>query len=276
MKILDANGASIPALGLGTFNLHGKLCSDIVVSALEAGYRHIDTAAFYDNEAEVGTGIRESKVGRDDIFLTTKVWPTEVSPGGFQRSVKASLDRLNTDYVDLLLIHWPPKHENVNQWADLLNEAVEKGQARNIGVSNFTLDLLDRMVAASDRPICVNQVENHPYLDQSKMRAACAQHRIAMIGYCPLFKGGQLFEETAVQVISQEVGKTPAQVVLRWHVQHERAGAIPKTATAARLIENIDIFDFDLDEEQMAALTNLTAAGHRLCDYDFSPNWDPV
>lgn len=184
--------------------------------------------------------------------------------------------RLDTSYVDLLLIHWPPQNGDVANWAALLNEAAERGWARNIGVSNFTVELLDQFVAASPRPICVNQVENHPFIDQSKIRAACTRHGLALLGYCPLFKGGELFQHDAVEAISQATGKTPAQIVLRWHIQHEAAGAIPKTATPARLVENFDIFDFVLDDEQMDSLNNLTCTHKRLCDYDFSPDWDPT
>lgn len=274
MIILEANGARIPALGLGTFRLEGELCTQTVAAALRAGYRHIDTAAFYDNELAVGMGIRASGIDRGDVFLTTKVWPTEVADGPFQRSVEASLRRLDVDSVDLLLIHWPPKNNDVAQWARLLNEAAERGWAKNIGVSNFTTELLNQIVNISKRPIVVNQVENHPYLDQSRVRAACARHGVALIAYCPLYKAGALFEEPIIKNLSRLKGKSRAQIILRWHLQHDGAGAIPKTSNIDRLGENLDAFDFELSRDEMKEISSLSRANRRLCDYEFSPDWD--
>ena len=276
MKILEANGAKIPALGLGTWQMRGDQCADIVKTALGTGYRHIDTAVMYENEDAVGQGIKASSLSRDDIFLTTKVWPTDVTEDNFIKTVAGSLERLGTDYVDLLLIHWPPKVNAVADWAKLLNEAAERGWARNIGVSNFTVPLLNEMVAASERPIACNQVENHPYLDQRKIRAACAEHGVALMAYCPLYQGRPLMNNPVLMDIAAACGKTEAQIVLRWHVQHEGAGAIPKTATPSRLAENLDIFDFELPDEQMASITELTSKHSRICDFEFSPKWDAV
>ena len=274
MKILSANGANIPALGLGTFRLLGSQGTDIVLKALESGYRHIDTAAFYENEVEIGEAIRQTGVAREEIFLTTKVWPSEVSDGPFQASVQASLERLGLEQVDLLLIHWPPKNTDYAGWARLLNEAADRGWTRHIGVSNFTTTHIDEIVAASDRPIAANQVENHPYLNQAKVRAACARHGIALMGYCPLGRGQAILNDPVIGDIASETGKTPAQVILRWHVQHDGAGAIPKTSSPHRLVENMDIFDFELSQTQMASMQQLTLRHQRLCDYDFSPQWD--
>ena len=274
MKILSANGANIPALGLGTFRLQGSECTDIVLQALDAGYRHVDTAAFYENEVEIGEAIRQTGIAREDIFLTTKVWPSEVSDGPFQASVEASLERLMLEQVDLLLIHWPPKNSDYSGWAKLLNEAADRGWTKHIGVSNFTTSHIDAIVEASDRPIVVNQVENHPYLNQAKVRAACARHGIAVMGYCPLGRGQMMLEDPVINGIAHETGKTPAQVILRWHVEHEGAGAIPKTSSPHRLVENLDIFDFELNPSQMASMQALTLQHQRLCDYDFSPQWD--
>ena len=276
MKILEANGAKIPALGLGTWKLRDEECTSIVKAALETGYRHIDTAVMYENETAVGKGIEESSVGREDIFLTTKVWPTDITESSFIKTVAGSLERLGTDYVDLLLIHWPPKVNAVAEWAKLLNEAAERGWARNIGVSNFTVPLLNEMVAVSERPIACNQVENHPYLDQRKIRAACAEHGVALMAYCPLYQGRPLMNDPLLIETADACGKSAAQVVLRWHVQHNGAGAIPKTATPSRLAENIDIFDFELSGDQMTAITKLTEKHDRICDFEFSPKWDAV
>ncbi len=276
MKTLEANGAKIPALGLGTWQMRDEECTNIVKTALETGYRHIDTAVMYENETAVGQGIKVSGAPREDIFLTTKVWPTDITEDSFIKTVAGSLERLGTDYVDLLLIHWPPKVNAVSDWAKLLNEAAERGWARNIGVSNFTVPLLYEMVTASERPIACNQVENHPYLDQSKIRVACAKHGVALMAYCPLYQGRPLMNEPILVETAKACGKTAAQVVLRWHVQHNGAGAIPKTATPARLAENIDIFDFELSGDQMEAITELTQKHTRICDFEFSPDWDAV
>lgn len=274
MITLKANGAEIPALGLGTYALYGSQCVDIVSRAMEIGYRHIDTAAFYENEEAVGEAIAASDVPREEMFITTKVWPTEVREGAFQRSVEASLNRLGLDQVDLLLVHWPPQNDEIGEWARLLCDGSKNGQARHIGVSNFTTKLLDQMVEACDVPLVVNQVENHPYLDQTKIRSACARHGMALMAYCPLQKGRELFEDPVIEALAAKHDRSPSQVVLRWHLQHDGAGAIPKTATPERLIENIGVFNFQLSNEDMAQINGLTAKHFRVCDYDLSPEWD--
>jgi diketogulonate reductase-like aldo/keto reductase len=274
MKVLNANGAQIPALGLGTFGLKGGECVEIVSKALEVGYRHIDTAAFYENEQEIGAAIAKSGVPREELFITTKVWPTEISEGSFQRSVEDSLNRLGLDAVDLLLIHWPPQNDDISEWGRLLCDAVRRGQAKHIGVSNFTTTLLDRMIDACELPLVVNQVENHPYLKQDKIRAACARHGTALMAYCPLGKGRELLEDPVIVDLAADYGRSPAQIVLRWHLQQEGAGAIPKTATPVRLMENLDVFDFKLAAEDMTRIDELKQNHRRICDYAFSPNWD--
>ncbi|MEP0942580.1 MAG: aldo/keto reductase [Rhizobiaceae bacterium] len=274
MKTLKANGAEIPALGLGTFGLKGPQCVDIVTKALRAGYRHIDTAAFYENEEPIGAAIAASGIPRDELFITTKVWPSEISQGAFQKSVEASLSRLGLEQVDLLLIHWPPQNDDIAEWARLLCEAARKGQARHIGVSNFTTTLLDKMVEACELPLVVNQVECHPYLDQTKIRAACSRHGMALMAYCPLGKGRELIEEPVITALASEYERSPAQIVLRWHIQHQDAGAIPKTATPERLLGNLDIFDFELSDADMARINTLKENHIRICDYLFSPQWD--
>ncbi len=274
MKILDANGANIPALGFGTWTLKGNECAGLVQHALSAGYRHIDTAAMYDNEIDVGTGINSSAIPRSEIFLTSKVWPTDIADGDLQRSVEASLKRLDTPYLDLALIHWPSNSVSIREAIGALNDVKSRGLAKHIGVSNFTNAMIVEAVAASKHPLSCNQVENHPYLDQSVMRKTCARYGLALIAYCPLSRGGKLFEEPAIFNAAKNHGKTPAQIVLRWHVQFENAGAIPKTATLSRLGENLDIFDFELSEGEISAISSLTGANRRICDFDFSPDWD--
>ncbi len=274
MNILEANGANIPAIGFGTWPLKGDDGIDMIARALQAGYRHVDTAAFYENEREVGEGIRQSGVNREDIFLTTKVWPTDVADGKLQNSVEQSLTRLGDTRADLVLIHWPSPFVPMAESIKALNEVKSRGLARNIGVSNFTNAMVNEAFALSDHPLACNQVENHPHIDQSKMRRTCADHGMALIAYCPLGRGGELFDDAPIVEAASRLGKTPAQIVLRWHIQHEGAGAIPKTATPARLKENLGVFDFQLSGDEMAAISALCSRNHRICDFDFSPEWD--
>lgn len=274
MHNVEANGASIPALGLGTWTLTGNACADLVARALDLGYRHIDTAASYGNEEAVGAGLRAAGIARDEVFVTTKVWWTDLAATDLRRSTEASLSRLGLDAVDLLLVHWPNPAIPLEETISALNRVREAGLARHIGVSNFPTALLKHAICLSDAPLVVNQVEHHPYLDQNRVRAVCDDAGMALVGYCPLYRGGDLLDEPAVTRAAEAHGKTPGQVVLRWHVQQEKTIAIPRTTRQERLAENIDIFDFALSDAQMAAISALGAAGRRLCDYDFSPQWD--
>jgi len=276
MHEVAANGAMIPAIGLGTWTLKGDECSDLVNHALAAGYRHIDTARMYDNEAAVGAGIRASFVPRDEIFLTTKVWHTDLAPTDFERSAAGSLRRLGLDHVDLLLIHWPNARIPLEGTIKALNRMRERGLTRHIGVANFPTKLLGEALALSEAPLVANQVEYHPYLDQTKVHAACRAAGIAMVSYCPLYRGGGLLDEPAVLSSASRVGKTPGQIVLRWHVQQDGVVAIPRTTRKERLAENAAIFDFALSEAEMAAISALTRANRRICEHDFSPGegWD--
>lgn len=276
MHSVTAHGAMIPALGLGTWTLKGAACSELVAHALDLGYRHVDTAAAYDNETAVGAGLSASGVPRDDYFLTTKVWWTDLAPADLERSAEQSLKRLGVDHVDLLLIHWPNPKIRLEDTIAALNRVRARGLARHIGVSNFTLGLLSRAIAASEAPLAANQVEYHPYLDQRKILAACRAAGMAMVSYCPIARGGTLFAEPAIAGAAARHGRTPAQVVLRWHVQQDGVVAIPRTTKKERLAENLAVFDFALDANEMAAISALTGAGRRICDFDFSPAWDPA
>ncbi|MAS12727.1 MAG: 2,5-didehydrogluconate reductase [Nitratireductor sp.] len=276
MQTVEANGASIPVLGMGTWTLKGQACTELVSHALKVGYRHIDTAAAYDNEEAVGEGIRASGVKRDDIFLTTKVWWTDIAGGDLERSAEASLKRLGVDQVDLLLIHWPNPAIDLAESVKALNRVRASRAARHIGVSNFPTALLAEAVRLSEAPLVANQVEYHPFLNQDRVYAACRDAGMAMVSYCPLARGGDLFSQPEVAGPAERYGKTPAQIVLRWHVQQEGVIAIPRTSNAGRLAENADIFDFSLSEEEMRSISALRQRGSRICDYDFSPVWDPV
>jgi diketogulonate reductase-like aldo/keto reductase len=240
------------------------------------GYRHIDTAAMYDNEKAVGAGLRAGGVDRGAVFLTSKVWPTDIAEGDLQRSVEASLGRLGTDYLDLALIHWPSKTIPLAESIGALNRVRERGLARHIGVSNFTVALLDEAVALSRHPLACNQIEYHPYLNQDRVIAACRRHGMAVVSYCPLARGAELFAEPAVAAAAERHGRTPAQIVLRWHVQQDGVAAIPRSTKPGRIADNLEVFDFALDADEMAALDALRSRRHRICDFDFSPAWDPT
>ena len=273
MHILDANGANIPAIGLGTWQLRGRECRDMVEAALDHGYTHVDTAIMYENEEAVGEGIARSSRSRDDVFLTTKVWPDDAGDGDLQRALEGSLGRLGTDRVDLVLVHWPSPSIPFEETARALDDVVARGLAVNVGISNFTVVQVEEAVRECPRPIACNQVEHHPYLDQRRVRDTCDRHGLALVGYCPLFRGGSLFKEPAILDAAEAHNKTAAQVVLRWHVQGGSV-AIPKTATPSRMRENMDVFDFELSAGEMDAITALGARNERLCDYAFSPKWD--
>jgi len=274
MHTVDAHGAKIPAIGLGTWTLDPEDCAAMVARAIEIGYRHVDTAAIYGNERGVGEGIKASGLDRDEIFVTTKVWWTDIGKGDMQRSIDRSLSRLAMDHVDLLLIHWPNPHIPLEESISLLNEAQRKGYAKHIGVSNFPIALLNEAVELSEAPLVCDQVEYHPYLNQDKVKAVCDRKGMALVSYCPLFRGGPIFQEEAIRDAAVRHSKTPAQVILRWHVQQKGVVCIPRTSRKERLPENIGIFDFALSDTEMAAISALTYRNRRLCDFDFSPSWD--
>ncbi|MDA9489739.1 aldo/keto reductase [Bradyrhizobium sp. CCBAU 11361] len=272
MLFVEANGARIPALGLGTWELSGRPCARVVEQALRLGYRHIDTAQVYDNEREVGDGVRASGVRRDDVFLTTKVWTNHFAPNDLERSVKESLARLRLPSVDLLLLHWPNSHVPLAETLGALSHARQMGLTRHIGVSNFTVALIEQAVALSPEPLVCNQVEFHPYLDQAKVRTACDQHGLALVAYSPIARG-RIKTDQILAEIGRTHRKTPAQVCLRWLVQ-QNVTAIPRTSRVERLSENIEIFDFELSDEEMARIAALANPKGRLTDYGFAPKWD--
>jgi 2,5-diketo-D-gluconate reductase B len=272
MQTIEANGAVIPSIGLGTWELRGRTCARIVEQAIKLGYRHIDTAQVYENEREVGEGLRASGVRRDEMFLTTKVWTTHFAPHDLERSVKESLVRLRLSEVDLLLLHWPNPQVPLAETLGALAHARQLGLARHVGVSNFTVALIEEAVAASPAPLACNQVEYHPYLDQTKVREACARHGLAMVAYSPVAKG-RIKSDATLARIGRAHGKTPAQVCLRWLVQ-QGVAAIPRTSRIERLSENIDMFDFALSVEEMHGVFQMGGADGRMTDFAFAPKWD--
>ena len=272
MLFIEANGAKIPAIGLGTWELRGRTCARLVEQAIRLGYRHIDTAQMYDNEREVGEGLRASGVKRDQVFLTTKIWPSHFAPRDLERAAKESLVRLRLTEVDLLLLHWPNPQVPLVETLGALARVRQQGLARHIGVSNFTVALIEKAVAACSEPLACDQVEYHPYLDQTKVREACARHGMAVVAYSPVAKG-RIKNDRALLRIGDRYRKTAAQVCLRWLVQHGVA-AIPRTSRLERLSENIEIFDFELSAEEMQQIFQLATPKGRMTDYGFAPKWD--
>ena len=250
------NGQKIPQLGLGVYKLEAASAADLVATAIETGYRRIDTAALYLNEAEVGEGIRQSSLPREDIFVTTKIWNDRQGFDNALVAIDESLDRLNIDYVDMLLIHWPaPKQDKfVETWA-AFQHVLETGKVRGIGVSNFHPMHLHKLIAAGGAIPAINQVELHPALQQAELRAYNHSHGIATEAWSPLARG-RFHNEVIIVKIAEKHGKTPTQVIIRWHIQLGNL-VIPKTAHPARLLENISVFDFALDDADTAAIATL-------------------
>ncbi|WP_342637465.1 aldo/keto reductase [Rhizobium jaguaris] len=242
MHNVIVNGAAIPVIGLGTYTLKGEVCSELIAHALSLGYRHVDTASIYDNEGAVGEGLRFSGVPRDEVFVITKVWYSDIAPGDLERSAEESLRRLGLNAVDLLLIHWPHPEIPLAGSIKALNAVRDSGMAQYIGGSNFPTGLLSDAACLSNAPLVANQVEYYPYLDQTRVHAACRAAGMAMVAYSPLGRGGTLLEEAVIREAAKLHLKSPVQIVLRWHVQQAGVVAIPRTERKERLAENIDVF----------------------------------
>ncbi|MGB9368489.1 MAG: aldo/keto reductase [Xanthobacteraceae bacterium] len=272
MQTVEANGAKIPVLGLGTWQLNGAVGSRITEQALKLGYRHLDCALIYGNEKEIGEGLHASGVKREDVWVTTKVPHTELAPANLARAVKQSLANLRVSDVNLLLVHWPNPEIPLADTMGAMCEMKKKGLARNIGISNFTVQLIEEAVKLSSEPIVTNQIEWHPYLDEEKVRAACAKHGIAVTAYCPIARGRAVGDET-LACIGKKHGKTAGQVSLRWLVQ-KGAIVIPRTSKVERLTENMSIFDFALTPQEMAEVDALAKPAGRVVSVGWAPNWD--
>lgn len=273
MKHVDANGTQIPAIGFGTFELEPADAESMVEHALKVGYRHIDTAQMYKNEQAVGRGIRNSGVAREDIFLTTKIWTDSYRDGDLQRSVEDSLKRLDTDYVDLLLLHWPNPEISLKETLGALNEVQERGLARNIGISNFTRELIDQAIETSGRPLVTNQVEYHPYLDQRPVLDKLSDHGMALTAYCPLARG-EVFKDQTLERIGKAHGKNAGQIALRWLIQQDDVIAVPRSSNPDHVSSNFEIFDFELSADEMRDIADLHRKDGRMIDPSFAPSWD--
>ncbi len=274
MHEVEAHGARIPALGFGTWQLSGDVARSMVETALEIGYRHIDTAQMYGNEAEVGAAIRESGVPREEIFLTTKVWPDKFRKGVFQRSVEESLRRLGLPSVDLLLLHWPNAEVPLSETMGALDEVRERGWAKHVGISNFTTRLIDEALACARSPLVTDQVEYHPFLSQAAVLEKLRGNGMALTAYCPLARG-KIFGNPTLEGIAKRHDKSVGQVALRWLVQQPGVIAIPRSSKPEHARANWAIFDFALSDEEMNEIAALGAPGGRVVDVaGVAPAWD--
>jgi 2,5-diketo-D-gluconate reductase B len=273
MQTIEANGARIPLVGLGTWQLSGDTAKRMVREALALGYRHIDTAAMYGNEAEVGEGIRASGVPRDEIFLTTKVWPDDLGADDFRHSVERSLKRLKLAHVDLILIHWPNPRIPLSETIAAMTKVKRDGLAGHIGVSNFTAALVEEAAKLSNE-LVTNQIELHPYLHAGKVVAACRRHGLSVTAYCPVARGSAVGDRVLGR-IGARGGKSAVQVCLRYLVQ-QGIIVIPRTSKPERLRENFAVFDFTLSPAEMAEIAELAQpkGRGRVVNFGFAPEWD--
>ena len=271
---VEANGAKIPLVGLGTWDLRGRTCARVVEQALKLGYRHVDTAEMYDNEREVGEGVRASGLKRNDIFVTTKIWPSHFAPRALERAARDCLVRLRLSEVDLLLLHWPNPQIPLQETLGALCKVKRDGLARHIGISNFTVALIDEALQIATEPLVCDQIECHPFLDQSKVIAACRDHGMAVVAYSPIARGNARNDKLLARV-GDAHKKTAAQVCLRYLVQQDIV-VIPRTSKLDRLSENAAIFDFTLSDAEMAEIGALARRDGRIVDWSYSGrmNWD--
>lgn len=273
MLFLSFDDIRIPALGFGTWKLAGEDCLRATKLALGIGYRHIDTAQIYGNEAEIGQAIKDSGIHRGDIFLTTKIWKDNLAAGALQISTGESLKKLQTDYVDLLLIHWPHSAVPLEEQLRALEDMQESGKARLIGVSNFPVALLRETVETYGVKIANNQVEYHPFLSQKPVLDYLRRNGMFLTAYSPLARG-RVAGDPVLQAIAGRHGRDTGQVALRWLVQQGDVAAIPKAASAAHIRSNFDIFDFTLSAEEMAELSALARPDGRIVNPEGAPVWD--
>jgi 2,5-diketo-D-gluconate reductase B len=270
---LPAHGAEIPAIGFGTSGM-GDVRAEHIATALQAGYRHIDSAWKYGTERAVGEGMRASGVPRSEVFLCTKVSHEYLHAADFARSVDESLEKLGVDYVDLLLVHWPEKNTPLAETMGALARAKREGLTRHIGVANFNIAMLDEAIRLCPEPMVTLQVECHPYLDQSKVIAACRERGLVLTAYCPLARGG-LVNDPVLAEIAERTGKTFAQVALRWLMQQGIIAAIPRSSNPVRIAQNIDVFDFELSDDDMRRIANLKKPNGRIANpVGRAPQWD--
>ncbi len=276
MNVVEANGARIPAIGLGTLTLKDAACVDAVRTALGLGYRHIDTAERYGNEADVGEGLHQGLAAaglkRDDVFVTTKVYQDKLAAADFARSFDESLQKLRLTSVDLLLIHWPNPSVPLAETMGALCKAKREGRAKHIGVANFTTALLDEAAKLATEPLVTNQIEVHPFLDQTKVIEACRKHGMSVTAYCPLARG-KVPGNDVLERIAKAHGKTAAQVSLRYLLQLGMV-VIPRTAKPDHMTANLAAADFTLSDAEMAEIGKLKRPDGRVVNPPHAPQWD--
>ena len=272
MDTATVRGRAVPRIGFGTWRLRGRPCRDAVADALALGYRHLDTAAMYDNEDEVGAALRDSGVDRDEVWLTTKVWHTDLAPRRLRASAEASLRRLGVDHVELLLIHWPGPPGTTEPALDEMVRLRDEGRIAELGVSNFPAGMLERAVAHA--PVFCDQVEYHVHLSQRRVLDVAAEHDLLVGAYRPLGGGRGVLDDPLLAEIARAHGRTPAQVALRRLVEQDRVCAIPRSADHERRAENVDVFSFELSDGERAALDALAEDERRYVDVPWAPDWD--
>jgi 2,5-diketo-D-gluconate reductase B len=269
-ETIEVQGVAVPRLGFGTWLIEGSDATEAVRDALEIGYRQIDTARAYGNEAEVAEGIAQSGIAREDFFLTTKIFPGDFEPDALKAAAEDSLRNLRTDYLDLLLLHWPDPNVPLDRTLPALNELREAGKIRNLGVSNFPAGMLAEALELA--PVFCNQVEYHPFLGQDRLLELAREHDVLITAYSPLAHGRVPGDPTLTEIGAAH-GKTAGQVALRWLLDQSGVSPIPKASSHERRVENFDVFDFDLTVEERARIDALPK-DVRTGDPDFAPDWD--
>jgi 2,5-diketo-D-gluconate reductase B len=274
MLFVTVKGTKVPALGFGTWQLTGAQCESAVEYALELGYRHVDTAQAYGNEREVGRAIKRSGVGRDAIFLTTKIAPDNLAAKDVATTLAGSLDALATDHVDLLLIHWPSATVKMGETLRAMGEAKAQGKVRHIGVSNFTVAHMREAIETHEAEIVCNQIEYHALIAQSRVIDFARAHGMLVTAYCPLARG-RIADRPELAAIAKSHGKSVTQVALRWLIQQDGVAAIPRSSKRQHIAANFAIFDFTLSGEEMAAIDSLRG-DTRVVSPPFAPRWDAL
>ncbi len=272
MDTITTQGIRLPKLGLGTFKMQGDACQAAVESALGLGYRHIDTAEMYGNEAPIGDAIRASGVGRADLHVTTKVWHDHLTPDGIRSAFEASLAKLKLDHVDLYLVHWPAPDMNLGAIFDTLMTLLDESRVRAIGVCNFPVALLKQAIDDIQAPVACNQIEYHAMLDQSAVRSYLAPKKIPITAYCPLAQG-RVADDPALAAISKKHDASAAQVALKWLLDQDGVAAIPKASRKESQQANLDALKITLDDEDRAAIAALPK-NKRCVSPGFAPKWD--
>jgi 2,5-diketo-D-gluconate reductase B len=267
---LEVQGVEIPKLGFGTWQITGGACVEAVRDALELGYRHIDTARAYGNEAEVGQALHDSGLNRDEVFVTTKLWYTELSAIGVHDAVEQSLRALRSDYVDLLLVHWPNPRVPLEETLGAMVDARDNGRARHLGVSNFPSGLLREALELA--PIICDQVEYHPYLGQPALLELARERDLVLTAYSPLARG-RLLRDRALGEIAAAHGRTPGQVVLRWLLDQPQVATVPKASSHEHRAANLDVWDFELSDAERGRIAGLER-GLRTAQPSWAPAWD--